>query len=114
MFCIDFNKFWAKKAAISDQTLNILPQNSSDPNIFPLPPGMQKRELYPPLEMTSAVDVINTNKFKVPKLVNAVDNVKASVSKDISSSKNLDMPELFSIVDRLKAVKSCLTRKILK
>ena len=49
MFCIDFNQFWAKKALISDQVLNILPQNSSDPNIFPPPPGLQRRELYTPL-----------------------------------------------------------------
>ena len=36
---------WAKKAAISDQTLNILPQNTSDPNICPPPPN-RKLELY--------------------------------------------------------------------
>ena len=46
MFCIDFNQFWAKKAPIYEQILNVLPQICSDPNIFPHP---RKHELYTPV-----------------------------------------------------------------
>ena len=40
----------SQKTAISDETMNILPQNSSGHNISPPPSGVQRRELYTPLQ----------------------------------------------------------------